>query len=123
MILQTGGTRLRGNLDQVKLRLLSHLERLPDGHDAQLFAVSIYDAHFTIADLLVNHEIVNTDAPPQCNSPNEKRVALPRHSTPAPARAGIIQNHCNLRRKVRSGHFCFTEDYTTSASAAQGNSL
>ena len=57
-------TGLRSNLHQIQLHFLRHVQRLLYGHYAQLRAILIHYTHFTIADLLVNHEIVNTDAPP-----------------------------------------------------------
>ena len=61
---------LRCDLNQIELMLICQIQRLPDGHNTQLFAILIYDAHFTVADLLVNHEIVNVDAPPVESSGN-----------------------------------------------------
>ncbi len=58
-------TGLRRDLDKVKLPLLCQGQRVPAGHDAQLFAVLIHDAHLAVANLLVNHEIVDTETPPK----------------------------------------------------------
>ena len=56
---------LNSDLDEIELTLLGQGQRVPAGHDAQLFAVLIHDADLAVANLLVNHEIVDTETPPK----------------------------------------------------------
>jgi len=57
-------TRLRRDLHQIELALLGQSHRLRRRHDAELFAVLIHHSNFAVADFLINHEIVDRDAPP-----------------------------------------------------------
>ena len=83
------------------------------GHDAQLRAVLIHHAHFAVANLLINHEIVvDRNTPPvdlsRKTQQNERRETPPSQN----AHAEHGRDYGNPRwrcRRVRSGRFCFAQ--------------